>query len=262
MAEINKHAAGSFCWIELNTTDAPAAKQFYSALFDWEPVDMPVAPGMVYTIMRIRGRDVAALCEMMPGQKQSGMPAHWMTYVAVESADAAAQKAVELGGQQIMLHTVGDAGRLAVLQDGQGAYFSVWQPGANPGIGLNDEPGTLCWSELWTLDRSAAANFYGALFGWRTKAGSAGAPNDYTEWQNGEQSIGGMLAITEEMGPVPPHWLPYFMVADCDATCAKAVAAGAAQCMAPMDIPGVGRFGVLRDPQGGTFAVIKVQMPS
>ncbi len=85
-----------------------------------------------------------------------------------------------------------------------------------------------------------------------------GAPSDYTEWQLGEQSIGGMLAIQAEMGPIPPNWLPYFLVDDCDATAAQAEAAGGQILMPPMDILTVGRFTVIQDPQGASFAVIKL----
>lgn len=256
MAEVTSHATGSFCWSELNTTDPAAAKQFYGAVFGWEPVDTPAGPDMVYTMLRMRGLDIGAMCEMPAAQKQQGVPAHWNLYIAVESAEAAAQKAVQLGGQQLMLHEVGAQGRLAVLQDPQGAVLSVWQAGTHFGSRLVGEFGTFCWGELWTSDCAKAADYYSGLFGWGAKIGSPGAPSEYTEWQLGEQSIGGMMAIKPEMGPVPPNWLPYFMVENCDATVSKALAAGGTACVEPMDIPQVGRFSVISDPQGGMFAVI------
>jgi predicted enzyme related to lactoylglutathione lyase len=59
---------------------------------------------------------------------------------------------------------------------------------------------------------------------------------------------------------VPPYWLPYFAVDDCDTTVARAGSLGGSTCAGPMDIPNVGRFAVLGDPQGGTFAVIRLTM--
>jgi predicted enzyme related to lactoylglutathione lyase len=53
--------------------------------------------------------------------------------------------------------------------------------------------------------------------------------------------------------------MPYFQVADCDATAAKAQALGASFKVPPTDIPRVGRFAVIQDPQGAVFSIIKLQ---
>ena len=54
---------------------------------------------------------------------------------------------------------------------------------------------------------------------------------------------------------VPSYWMPYFQVADCDASTAKAKELGAKPMVGPQDIPGTGRFAILTDPQGAMFAV-------
>ena len=66
------------------------------------------------------------------------------------------------------------------------------------------------------------------------------------------------MKITPEMGPVPPNWGVYFQVADCDATLAKATGMGARVVVPPQDVPNVGRFAILTDPQGAHFAIIKI----
>jgi predicted enzyme related to lactoylglutathione lyase len=66
MANIDKHPTGSFCWIELHTTDQNAAKSFYSTLFGWVPEDMPMGPNDFYTIWKLQGRDAAAGCTLRP----------------------------------------------------------------------------------------------------------------------------------------------------------------------------------------------------
>jgi predicted enzyme related to lactoylglutathione lyase len=154
-----------------------------------------------------------------------------------------------------------DVGRMAVIQDPQGAMFCVWQPKAHIGVRLVGETDTFGWDELWTTDSKKAVEFYTGLFGWTAKESSPGTPMPYTEWQNGGQSIGGMLEIMPDMGPVPPNWLPYFMVEDCNATADKAAATGGKVLMPPTDIPNVGRFSVIQDPQGATFAIIKLTGP-
>jgi uncharacterized protein len=262
MPEVTGHAPGSFCWIELATNDTDAAKKFYNGLFGWEAEDTPAGPDMVYTMLRIRGLDVGAMYKLGKEEAAQGIPPHWNSYVAVASADEAAKKAKSLGGNVLMdAFDVMEHGRMAIIQDPLGAAFCVWQAKAHIGVKLVGETGTFGWDELWTTDRKKAAAFYTGLFGWKTKEGDmtmAGGP--YTEWINGDQSIGGMMEITPEMGPVPPNWLPYFMVEDCDATAEKAKASGGKLFVPPTDIPTVGRFSVIGDPQGAMFAIIKLSM--
>ena len=245
--------------MELNTSDPAAAKKFYSGLFNWGAKDVPAGPDMVYTMLEIRGLEVAAMSGLQPEQKAHGVPPHWMTYIAVESADDAAAKAQKLGGTVLApAFDVMDVGRMAIIKDPQGATFCVWQAKAHIGARLAGEPGTFGWDELWTTDRKKAVEFYKGLFAWGAKEGDMGAMGVYTEWQNAGESIGGMMEITPEMGPAPPNWLPYFMVDDCDATAEKAKASGGKLFVPPTDIPNVGRFSVIGDPQGAMFAIIKL----
>jgi hypothetical protein len=79
----------------------------------------------------------------------------------------------------------------------------------------------------------------------------------YTEFHKGDQPIAGMYSLTADM-PFPPHWLPYFAVDDCDKTEGKSTSLGGKTVLPPKDIPEVGRFAYLGDPQGAMFAVIKL----
>ena len=259
MPEVKAHAPGSFCWVELNTSDPVAAKKFYSGVFGWATEDMPAGPDMVYTMAKLRGLEVGAICGLQPEQKANGVPPHWMTYVSVASADESASKAQKLGATILApAFDVMDVGRMAIIKDPQGAVFCLWQAKAHIGARLVGETGAFCWDELWTTDRKKAAEFYKGLFGWGGKEGDMGEMGVYVEWQNGGQSIGGMMETSPEMGPIPPHWLPYFMVDDCDATAGKAQASGGKLIVPPQDIPNVGRFSVISDPQGAGFAIIKL----
>jgi len=94
-----EHAPGSFCWIELATTDGPAAKKFYGELFGWEAQDSPIGSDMVYTMLKLDGKDVAALYQK--GEEMKQVPTHWASYVSVTSADETAAKARSLGGTVI-----------------------------------------------------------------------------------------------------------------------------------------------------------------
>ena len=70
------------------------------------------------------------------------------------------------------------------------------------------------------------------------------------------REVGGMLAIGDDWGPVPPNWTIYFGVRDCDATVAKVEWLGGLVLAPAMEVEGVGRFAHLQDPQGAVFAVI------
>jgi predicted enzyme related to lactoylglutathione lyase len=254
--EITKAKPGNFCWFELATSDQAAAKKFYSGLFGWTATDSPMGPDAFYTMFSLRGKNVGAAYALMPDQVQQGVPPHWGTYVAVTNADEALAKAKTLGGAVIVEPMdVAEHGRMAVLRDPTGGVISLWQAKQHHGVALWAEVGAFCWSELLTRDTAAATKFYTALFGWRTKVtDTTGFP--YTHWQNEGVDIGGMMAIMQEWGPVPPHWGNYVQVNNCDEAAAKATSLGGKVCKPPMDIPETGRFAMLQDPQGAAFSVI------
>ena len=258
MPETSRHEPGSFSWVELATTDTAAAKKFYGALFGWTFVDTPAGPDMVYTRFQVGEKDVAAAYPQQKEQRDHGVPPNWMSYVTVERADAAAAKARELGGTLMMEpFDVMEHGRMAVLQDPAGAVLSLWEPRKHIGVQVRDEPNTLCWNELYTRDTARASAFYTGLFGWKAKTD----PGGYTEWHRADgAAVGGMIAIDPQWGPVPPHWLPYFMVNDCDASLGRATELGGRTVMPPRDIPKVGRFAMVADPQGAAFAIITLEL--
>ena len=120
-------------------------------------------------------------------------------------------------------------------------------------------PGAISWSELVTTDPAAAAAFYGQLFGWDVKAPDE-AMGGYRVVNVGEQSIAGIMAMPQGASPMPPHWGCYVTVTDVDQTLELCTSLGGKVLMPPMEIPGVGRMGVLRDPQGAVLSVIAYAM--
>jgi uncharacterized protein len=236
MPPIEKHKPGSFCWIELATTDQNAAKSFYDSLFGRTVNDSPMGPGEFYSIFKLQGRDVAAAYTLRKEQLTQGVPPHWMLYVAVESADQAANRAAQLGGKVLApAFDVFDFGRMAVLQDPTGATFSVWGAEKHVGIGIAGENATLCWADLTTPDPSRAGKFYSDLFGWKMMKDEHDE-HGYVHIMNGEDFIGGIPPVNPRSAHMPPHWLAYFAVADCDASAAKAKQLGARFYMEPMTV--------------------------
>jgi uncharacterized protein len=113
--------------------------------------------------------------------------------------------------------------------------------------------GRFVWHELMTTDTDAASDFYSRVVPW--KAEDSGMPS-YSLWMSGKVRAGGLMALPEDDGSsTPPHWIIYVGTEDVDATVAAAEKLGGKVLKPAVDIPNVGRFAVLADPQGAALAV-------
>lgn len=257
MAHIDKHPAGTFCWAEMATTDQSAAKSFYGSLFGWNSNDQSMAPGDVYTMFELESRPAAAAYTLRAEERSQGVPPHWALYVAVDSADATAERSRQLGGKVLAgPFDVFDVGRMAVIQDPTGAIVSVWQPQKHSGAGIIHVHGTLSWADLITREPDRAARFYSGLFNWAITP-EQNDPSGYLHIAAGGHSIGGIPQAKERNPQIPPHWLIYFHVTNCDESLAKAKQLGAASMGPAITMEGVGRWAVLTDPQGAMFAIFE-----
>lgn len=247
-----------FNWPEVSTTDAAKSVAFYTALFGW--TDQPVMEGG-YHILQAGGKDAAGLYELMPDQTARGVRPRWLNYVEVANTDASAAKAKSLGGTVLNEpFDVPGVGRMAQIEDPTRAVFMLWQSMGHTGAAA-EGIGACGWTELATKDRDKALAFYHAMFGWiRTEEGKPNKDGfEYAELglEKGKPFMG-LYQIGPEMGPMPSAWVNYFMVDDCDATAAKAQSLGGSLFVPPKDIPDVGRFCVIADPFGASFAAIKL----
>lgn len=250
MGERTSYTHGTFSWADLSTTDQPAAKAFYGELFGWEANDQPVGPDTVYSLMEIDGKSVAAIAPQPEQQAQAGVPPMWQSYVTVEDVDATAAKAGELGAH---VHAgpfdVVEAGRMAVIQDPQGAFFMLWTPKNHIGAQLVNGHGLLSWNELATPDVDASIAFYSELLGWKIeKIGDDPMPY----WTIQTASGGHNGGIRAPQPGEPPNWSVYFGYRDVEAGMARIEELGGSRLAGPMSI-GPGTFGVVRDPQGAVF---------
>lgn len=117
--------------------------------------------------------------------------------------------------------------------------------------------GAIGWTELMTTDVASAKKFYGALFGWELEdMPMEGIGITYTVVKAAGEEAGGMMKMPAECEGMPPYWGVYVTVDDVDATAAQVQRLGGTILRPPMDIPGVGRFCVLQDPQGGVISAI------
>jgi predicted enzyme related to lactoylglutathione lyase len=254
-----KYSQGTFSWIELATPDPDGAKRFYGGLFGWTFDDVPIGPDMTYTMVKLGEHHVGALYKM--GAAMAGVPPTWLSYVTVDNVDETVKKVVTNDGKVIKdAFDVMDAGRMAIIQDPSGATVALWQAKQHIGAGVKQEPGALCWNEIFSTNVEAASKFYTTVLGWETEAVDMGPMGVYTLFKiPGEEknNAGGMMPMPPSMASVPSNWLAYIQVTDCDASTKKVEELGGKTVMPPTDIPKIGRFSIVQDPVGATFALFK-----
>jgi len=256
MSERARYEPGTPCWVELGTPDIEATAAFYGELFGWEIPELPNSAELGgYRRAKRNGKDVAGVAPLA----QEGQPPAWSTYVSVEDAAQTLATVGGAGGQVIVEPLdVRGLGTMAVFSDPTGAVCGVWQPGTFAGAELVNEYGCFGWNELGSRDTAAAKEFYTRVFGWDYAEEESERAGTYTVWKVGDAMVGGMLDMSAAGMPdeVPPHWLVYFTVEDTDAAVAKVQAGGGDVRFGPIDIP-IGRFAVVADQFGATFAVMQ-----
>ena len=243
----SRTAVGRFVWHEHRSADVERAKSFYTELLGWglevwKPGEMDYA--MISAGGQMHGGFMAA---------QEGEPALWLGIVASDDVDAAAARATAAGGAVLARpFDIPEVGRMAVPADPQGAAVGLMSfDGDDP-----QNEGTFVWDELHTTDVDAAKRFYGEVAGWTSRDVEMEAGFTYTMFQApGGQDAAGCMSV---MGPQePPHWLAYIATDDVDATTARGVSLGATSLVAPMDIPGIGRFSIIQDPVGAVIGLFR-----
>ena len=251
-----------FVWHDLNTTDSAAAQRFYGELFNWK-FD---TSDREYAHIKAGEQMIGGIRTLAAGEPT---PPSWLGYIGVDDVAATVDKMTKAGGKVYMPTTVmPDVGTFAVVADPSGAVMAPWKS-ARPDEDVEPQgmPAlyTFCWDELSSTNIEAATAFYTATLGWRAEKVDMGNGMMYTLFKrpgvpdptmpNVDRNAGGGMASP----PGVPHsyWLAYVAVPKADDTVAKAKRLGAQIIVEPMDIPNVGRFAVLSDPQHATIAILQ-----
>src|ERR671937_791292 len=225
MTTVERYEPGTFCWVELATTDLDAGRKFYEGIFGWKTeVRSFEGMGDYATFSVADGRGAAGGYMQQEGERSMGVPPHWNLYIFSDEVDKDAAKAAELGGQVTVPPMDLQMGRMAVIADPTGARFCLGHSEQMPGFTVRGEHGSFVWADLITPDTGRAKEV------------------------NGEEQIGGFM--NPRQPETPPNWMSYFSVDDAQAVFDAATKAGAQVMMPPTPIPPVGTFEVLADPHG------------
>jgi predicted enzyme related to lactoylglutathione lyase len=246
--------AGEFCWVNMLTADLDAACDLYAAVLGWTYRDMG---GMGYGI-KVGGRDVGAMFDLAHPNTPKGTRAHIGVMIKVDDADATCERIIAQDGRARAPFTVNKGLRMSVCQDSTGASFDVWESAMARGMEADSHAhGAPSWFDVLTPDASRAAAFYKDVFGWSAVESMIGQLA-YTRFLLADREVGGMMAITPEMGETRPRWRTNFAVDDAEEAARVAKTLGAAVTEV-QPLPGIGRCADVVSPQGVEFSIVEYQ---
>jgi len=238
---------GKFVWHTLTTPNVDSALAFYGEVLGWGTASMDM--GDFEYKMLARGEKQQA--GVVPPQAE-GVPPHWKSHLSVADVDATIAAVVANGGAVIAPAVdIPNIGRNAVVADPQGAAFSIFTA-ADPS---NEETAAdgFHWVELWSPDAEAVLPFYKAVFGF--EASSTDMPQGtYYLLSHGGTLRAGLM--TSPSADIPAMWLPYITVESADEAMVRVSDHGGEVKQPPMDVPGVGRFGMIADSAGAVIGLI------
>jgi predicted enzyme related to lactoylglutathione lyase len=232
-----------FCRYDLRTTDADAARSFYSEVVGRDFTGAPSSqePSML---------EIWLLHEQA---RARGAPSHWLGQLGVTDLDATLRRLVELGSERLgpTVHAT-DGTAFAILRDPWGAVVAVRASTRRP------RRAPVAWHQLHTRDLDRAWTVYSELFGWtlteKLEVADPVGGHQMFAWEGSDRSVGSMANTARAPG-IHAHWLFYFSVTDLEASVAKVRAQGGHVLASPAVLPNGSRLAPCEDPQGAAFGL-------
>jgi hypothetical protein len=235
---------GRIVWHELLTPDVETAQRFYRDLLGWE-LELWKPEEGDYPMIRAQGAAHGGFQRTHP---DSRIPPHWLPHVAVDDVDAVVSRVREVGGTvRAEPFDVRDVGRLAIVQDREGAEFAIVAQ-------ANERPkpeGVFLWDELLVDDVDGARQFYGRVLGWRDEDAGEGYAVLYAD----EHPVAGVTRRPAELSR--PTWLTYVGVAEADSSVARVRELGGTVLTGVTESEGVGRWATFSGPAGAPAGLLQ-----
>jgi predicted enzyme related to lactoylglutathione lyase len=235
---------GRIVWHELLTPDVETAQRFYRDLLGWD-VELSKPEEGDYPMIRWQGSPHGGFQRTHP---DSRIPPHWLPHVEVDDVDAVVSRVRELGGTvRAEPFDVRDVGRLAILQDREGAEFAA----VARTVSRARPEGVFLWDELLVDDSEGARQFYGRVLGWRDEDAGEG----YAVLYAGDHAVAGVTRRPVEVSR--PTWLTYVATADVDASITRVGELGGSVLTGVTESEGVGRWATFTSPPGAAAGLLQ-----
>ena len=253
-----RHHNGKVVWRDLLTNTPEASRRFYGELFGWTfeapPVFVGIGGSDSYMLIRHNGNLIGGMVDTNALGKKENI-SQWITTISVPDIDASVERVAGAGGKVINApESIGDRGRMAVIEDATGAVFAMIQ--TREGDPADAEPvhnGWL-WDELWTGDVEKATGFYQAVLGFQhTDHEIENAEREYRVLRFGDKPRAGVLKNPFE--DERPVWVNYIRVEDPSAVTARVESLGGRVLVEAQARPIGGEVAFIAGPSGAGVAL-------
>lgn len=238
---------GEIVWIDLVTNDAKASKKFFSNLLGWS-FDNHDA----YDLALSGTKPVSGIIEdkeLLKGSKTS----YWVVSNSVADAEATAKKIKNQGGKVLSAPLeISGRGIVALVEDPQGAFFSIVQNSSGDPKASAPRNGEWMWAELWTSNPKAAVSFYADVLSITTKPVANNEGEEYFILKGATYEFGGITKIPVKNEA--PIWIPVLRVENATGIAEKAVKIGGSILIGPTTVSG-NKVALITTPSGAPFLV-------
>jgi predicted enzyme related to lactoylglutathione lyase len=247
----NQVLPGKAVWHDLLTPDVDGAKRFYGELFGWTFQDV-VRDGVDYALVLNGTRVIGGI---LRPEEPIGRAAEWVTFFSVADVDAAVANAAASGGD-VTIEPVDleRRGRLAVIDDPEGAAFGVLRSPTGDPVDADPAVDEWIWQELWSNDLAAAGRFYGSVLGFQREEISRPLGTYSMFTRDGVQRAGGIRIPQTD---IQPTWVPAVRVADVQAAVRKARELGGTIVLEPRSEIRDGTVAIVADPRGAPVTIME-----
>jgi len=240
---------GSFVFYDLMTSDPAAAKHFYGELFGWT-----FATDGDYTVVRHGGRVIGGIAARPEAEEKED--AEWVPSLSHPDPFRAAEAIAASGGRiEKGPANLRGRGAFALVTDPQGASLILLRSNDGDPAAREAVEGEWFWTVLWTTKPEASIGFYESLTGWESRPISSPEQIRYWVFGDGNEVKAGVAGVRGDERKA--LWLPAVLVADPNAVCDAAAAAGGRVIVAPGEPPSDGNTALIADPGGAVFLVEK-----
>ena len=238
-----QHQVGKFVWFDLLTEDVQGAKNFYSELFGWRVEGQ----SSDYIVIYAGDKPIGGIA---PHESKDSevLESLWLASLSVENVDRAVSATKSRYGKVLDgPFDVKGRGRMAVIQDPEGAELILLRAAGGDPVDETVKSGEWLWVDLFTRDAKTANELYGSLAGYTAQTVKTEEDNSYNLLKKDDRAFAGVVEIPWE--DVEPNWLPYVKVDDLEGTISLAENLGGVLILRLENVA------VIADPTGGVFGI-------